>query len=161
MTAGKTLGMPLGMPLGVPVGLSRRRILAGALALPFLSRTGQAQATARVVIVGGGFGGASAARALRHLAPNMAVTLIEANETFTACPFSNGVIAGLRDIRDQRFGYATLAAEGIQVIHQPATTIDPVARRVSLGDASAVGYDRLILSPGIDIAWGAPPGYDE
>ncbi|MGE0420098.1 MAG: FCSD flavin-binding domain-containing protein, partial [Acetobacteraceae bacterium] len=125
------------------------------------SRTGQAQASARVVIVGGGFGGASAARALRHLAPDMVVTLIEANETFTACPFSNGVIAGLRDIRDQRFGYATLAAEGIQVIHQPATTIDPVARRVSLGDASAVGYDRLILSPGIDIAWGALPGYDE
>lgn len=137
---------------------TRRGILTAGLALPFATR---AQTPGRVVVIGGGFGGASAARALRRVAPRLDVTLIEANETFTACPFSNAVIAGLRDMEAQRFGYRAIAAEGIKVVRAEATSVDSAARQVTLGDGATVAYDRLILSPGIDIAWDALPGYDE
>ena len=136
--------------------IARRTVLAAGLATPFVAR---AQGSARVVIVGGGFGGASAARALRQYAPTLDVTLIEANETFVACPFSNLVIAGTRPIESQQFGYRALAAEGIRVVHAEAIGID--AKRAILSNGDVVPYDRLILSPGIDIAWGALPGYDE
>ncbi len=66
-------------------------------------------------MVGGGFAGATCARALKRLDPRIAVTLVEANQTFTACPFSNGVIAGLRDLKAQQFGYDKIAADGIAV----------------------------------------------
>jgi sulfide dehydrogenase [flavocytochrome c] flavoprotein chain len=141
--------------------VSRRNFLASASSLllaPFVAR---AQASARVVVVGGGFGGATAARFLRRADPRLDVTLVEANPQFTACPFSNEVIAGLRDIAAQRFAYAAIVAEGIRVIQAEATAVDPAARRVTLGDGTVLPYDRLILSPGVDIAWGALPGYDE
>ena len=63
----------------------------------------------RVVVVGGGFAGATCARTLKRLDPRLAVTLVEANQTFTACPFSNEVIAGLRDLKAQQFGYNKIA----------------------------------------------------
>jgi NADPH-dependent 2,4-dienoyl-CoA reductase/sulfur reductase-like enzyme len=142
-------------------GTTRRRILASAslfLAAPVIAR---AQTSARVVVVGGGFGGATAARFLRRADQNLDITLVEANPQFTACPFSNEVIAGLRDIAAQRFDYAAIAADGIHVIQAEATSVDPAARRVTLSSGTTLPYDRLILSPGIDIIWGALPGYDE
>jgi NADPH-dependent 2,4-dienoyl-CoA reductase/sulfur reductase-like enzyme len=135
-----------------------RRLL---LAAPFVPRPGMAQTTSRVVVIGGGFGGASAAKALRRIDPMIDVTLVEANPTYTACPFSNEVIAGLRDIGAQRFGYAGLLAAGVRVIHTAATAIDPAARTVTLQDAPPLAYDRLILSPGVDLRWDALQGYDE
>jgi sulfide dehydrogenase [flavocytochrome c] flavoprotein chain len=152
---------PRGGGRGAGAGLSRRRLLASAttvLLAPFVAR---AQSSARVAVVGGGFGGAAAARFLRRADPRLDVALVEPNPQFTACPFSNEVIAGLRDIAAQRFAHAAIAAEGIRVIHTEATAIDPTARRVTLGDGTVLPYDRLILSPGIDIAWDALPGYDE
>ena len=143
-------------------GTTRRRLLlesASALLLaPFVAR---AQASAGVVVVGGGFGGATAARFLRRADPRLDVVLVEANPQFTACPFSNEVLVGLRDIAAQRFPYGAIAAEGVRVLQAAATAVDPAARRVTLGDGTALPYDRLLLSPGIDIAWGALPGYDE
>jgi NADPH-dependent 2,4-dienoyl-CoA reductase/sulfur reductase-like enzyme len=136
--------------------MKRRTFLAATLAAPSIAR---AQASARVVIVGGGFGGATAARTLRRIAPAIDVTLVEANPTFTACPFSNLVLAGLRDMAAQRFGYARLSAEGVRVIH--ASAVGAEAGRLRLADGAALPYDRMILSPGIDFAWGALPGYDE
>lgn len=138
--------------------VKRRTVVAAGLTMPFVAR---GSGTARVVIVGGGFGGAAAARALRSLMPGAEVTLVEANETFTACPFSNLVVVGARSIESQQFGYGRLVASGVRVIHAEATHVDPVARRVSLSNGSALAYDRLILSPGIDIVWGTPEGYDE
>ena len=79
-----------------------------------------AQAAARIVVIGGGFGGASCARALRRIDAKLQVTLIEPNRIFTACPFSNEVIAGLRDIEAQQFSYDKIAAEGVTVIAQAA-----------------------------------------
>ena len=124
-------------------------------------RTFAQGAAPRVVVVGGGFAGASCARALRQAAPRVAVTLVEANPTFTACPFSNAVIAGLRELPAQRFAYDRVAADGIAVARGLATGVDARARSVTLADGARLPYDRLVLAPGIDIRWGALPGYDE
>jgi NADPH-dependent 2,4-dienoyl-CoA reductase/sulfur reductase-like enzyme len=115
----------------------------------------------RVVVVGGGFGGASCARALRQLDPRVAVTLVEASATFTACPLSNAVIGGLRELSAQQFTYARVAAAGITLVPATATAVDPAAKSVTLADGTRLPYDRLVLAPGIDIRWGALPGYDE
>src|SRR3954469_6730511 len=144
--------------------LTRRRIVAGmtvgaaVFALPHVTR---AQSNARVVVIGGGFGGASCARALRKADPKLDVTLVEPNTTFTSCPLSNEVIAGLRDIAAQQFTYDKIAAEGVRVIAQAATTIDPQARKVTLADGSTLSYERLVLSPGIDLDFKAVQGYGE
>lgn len=131
---------------------------AASLALPSIAR---AQSSARVVVIGGGFGGASCARALRRLDAKLQITLIEPNKTFTACPFSNEVIAGLREMEAQQFGHENIAAEGVAVIAQAAVNVDPNARSVALADGSSLAYDRLVLSPGIDFHFEALPGYDE
>ncbi len=140
--------------------IGRRAILAASLATPFLGRPGRAQGAARVVVVGGGFGGASAAHALRDADPGLDVTLVEASATYTACPFSNHVVAGLRDIAGQRFGYDHMAAAGIRMAHATATGVDAKAKLVRLGDAT-LPYDRLVLAPGVDMNFAALPGYDE
>jgi sulfide dehydrogenase [flavocytochrome c] flavoprotein chain len=89
------------------------------------------------------------------------VTLLEPNRTFVACPFSNEVIAGLRQIEAQQFSYDRVAAVGVNIIAQAATRIDSHARRVTLSDGSMVAYDKLVLSPGIDLNFEALEGYDE
>jgi sulfide dehydrogenase [flavocytochrome c] flavoprotein chain len=89
------------------------------------------------------------------------VTLVEENPIYTACPFSNSVIAGLRDIAAQRFGYDSLRGEGMAMIQDRASSVDPQRRRVSLSSGSALGHDRLVVAPGIDIRWGALPSYDQ
>src|SRR5580698_6586590 len=109
-----------------------------------------AQSSARVVVIGGGFGGASCARALKRIDPKLQVTLVEPNKTFTACPFSNEVIAGLRDLKAQQFTYDRIAAEGVSVMAQTATKVDSHARTVGLADGASLAYDRLVLAPGID-----------
>src|SRR5882762_2054462 len=120
-----------------------------------------AQSSARIVVIGGGFGGASCARAFRKIDPKLEVTLIEPNQTFTACPFSNEVIAGLRELEAQQFSYDRIIAEGVTVIAQAAVKIDPQMRTVGLADGNSLTYDRLVLAPGIDLQFDALPGYDE
>ncbi|MCK1651420.1 FAD-dependent oxidoreductase [Bradyrhizobium sp. 149] len=131
---------------------------ATLLAVPSILR---AQSAGRVVVVGGGFGGAACARALKRADATLQITLIEPNKTFTSCPFSNEVIAGLRDIEAQQFGYEKLKADGITVVPQAATTIDAQKRSVTAADGAAFAYDRLVLSPGIDFHFEALPGYDD
>tara|TARA_R110000823_G_scaffold223474_1_gene351630 strand:- start:71 stop:1315 length:1245 start_codon:yes stop_codon:yes gene_type:complete len=131
--------------------------LAGTnlLPLPAFAKT-----RARVVIVGGGFGGATAARTLRDLLPSASITLLEPNATYTACPFSNLVVGGTRPIADQTFSYDAVSHSGITVIPEQATSVDPIAKVVTCGDGRILAYDRLILSPGIDFRWHAIEGYD-
>ena len=131
---------------------------AALLAAPTVLR---AQTTARVIVIGGGFGGASCARALRQADAKLEVTLVEANKTFTSCPQSNEVIAGLREISAQQFGYDKIAAEGVRVVLQAAAAIDAPAHKVTLADGATLAYDRLVLAPGIDIDFTALQGYDE
>ncbi|MGM4923979.1 FCSD flavin-binding domain-containing protein [Tardiphaga sp. 804_B3_N1_9] len=143
---------------------SRREFLrtaAAATASLALASPSLAQSPARVVVIGGGFGGASCARALRQLDPSLDVTLVTADRQYVACPFSNEVIAGDRAIEAQQFTYEKTAAAGIKVVVQMAQTIDPQARTIGLADGSTLRYDRLVLSPGIDLRFDALAGYDE
>ena len=134
----------------------RRRFLQlslGAAASVALrpARVAAQSAASRVVVVGGGFAGASCARALRQADPKLTVTLVEASATFTACPFSNAVIGGLRELTAQQFTYERIAADGITVVRAAATAVDATARVVTLADGKRLPYDRLVLAPGIDI----------
>ena len=101
---------------------TRRRFLrlAAAAALFPAPALGQG-AGPRVMVVGGGFGGASCARALRQLDPRVTVTLVEPSATFTACPFSNAVIGGLRELSAQQFASTPVAVAGTTVIPSAAT----------------------------------------
>ncbi len=144
--------------------VTRRNVVTGtaasaaSLAFPHSSH---AQSGARIIVIGGGFGGASCARTLKRIDPKLEVTLVEPNRTFTACPFSNEVIAGLRKLEAQQFSYERIIAEGVSVIAQAATKIDPEKRVVGLADGTSLAYDRLVLAPGIDFRFDALPGYDE
>jgi NADPH-dependent 2,4-dienoyl-CoA reductase/sulfur reductase-like enzyme len=143
--------------------LSRRDFIktaAAASALMPMPAIAQS-AAGRVVVVGGGFAGASAARALKKLDSRLIVTLVEENETFTACPFSNLVIAGTRDLKEQQFGYDKVAASGVTMARSTATAVDPQAKSVTLANGNRLSYDRLVLAPGIDIRWDGLPGYTE
>lgn len=128
---------------------------AAALAAPRVL----AQAPPHVAVVGGGFAGASAARALKRQGADIRVTLVEPKARYTACPFSNAVLAGLRDLDAQYFGYDGMKRDGIDVVAASATAIDAEARRLRLDDGSGLAFDRLILAPGIDLMLDAIPGY--
>ena len=135
---------------------TRRAALALLSAAPFAPAL--AQARPRVVVVGGGFAGATAARALAL--GGAAVTLVEPKARYLACPMSNAVIAGLRPMEAQAFGYEALPRDGVTLAATSATAIDPGARRVALADGNALAYDRLVLAPGIEVRLDAIPGYD-
>jgi NADPH-dependent 2,4-dienoyl-CoA reductase/sulfur reductase-like enzyme len=142
---------------------SRRDFLktaaAGAAMLP-MPAIAQG-APGQVVVVGGGFAGATCARFVKRIDPRISVTLVEPNATFIACPFSNGVIAGLRDLKAQEFNYDKLAADQIALSAASATGVDAGGRSVTLNNGARLSYDRLVLAPGIDIRWDGLPGYNE
>jgi sulfide dehydrogenase [flavocytochrome c] flavoprotein chain len=143
--------------------LSRRQVLGAfaTAAAAALARPALAQGAPRVLVIGGGFAGATAARAIKQAEPKIAVSLLESNRTFTACPFSNLVIAGLRELSAQQFGYDKISASGIEVVFATATAVDAQARRVLLDSGASLPYDRLIVAPGIDIRWDGLAGYGE
>lgn len=116
--------------------------------------------TAKLVVVGGGFGGATVARSAKRLLPSLQVTLVEPSKIYVACPFSNLVIGGLRSLNAQMFSYDALSAEGITVLPEMAVDVDPVSRRVKLSNSAVLDYDKLVLSPGIDFRWDALEGYE-
>jgi NADPH-dependent 2,4-dienoyl-CoA reductase/sulfur reductase-like enzyme len=133
--------------------------VAAVLPLPALAQG----AAARVVVIGGGFAGATCARTLKRLDPRLAVTVIEADPSrvFTACPFSNEVVVRLRELGAQQFRYDKLGSEGIALNFSEAKSVDPQTRTVTLADTTKLSYDRLVLAPGIDFRWDALPGYGE
>jgi sulfide dehydrogenase [flavocytochrome c] flavoprotein chain len=139
----------------------KRAALAACSPLSLRPALAQGSAGGRVVVIGGGFAGASCARALKHLAPRLSVALVEQSASFTACPFSNAVIAGLRDLHDQEFTYDKLAGSGVELVQLMATGVDPQARAVTLADGTRLAFDRLVVAPGIDFRWDALPGYGE
>ena len=140
---------------------TRRTFLKASAAAVLAPSVASAQGAGRVVVIGGGFAGASCARAIRKLDPKIVVTLVEPNPVFTACPFSNGVIAGLRDLLQQQFGYDGVRRDGVVVAQTAATAVDAAARSVTLADGNKLSYDRLVMAPGVDINWTALPGYTE
>jgi len=116
----------------------------------------------RVVVVGGGAGGATAARYIAKDSKGaIDVTLVEPTRTYYTCFFSNLYIGGFRSLSSIGHSYGTLASEyGINVVHDWAVGIDRDARTVSLAGGGSLPYDRLILSPGIDFVDGSVPGWD-
>jgi NADPH-dependent 2,4-dienoyl-CoA reductase/sulfur reductase-like enzyme len=120
-----------------------------------------AQNAAEVVVVGGGFAGATCARWLKKLAPTLSVTLVEPNPTYTACPFSNDVLAGRRELDQQQFGYDGLKRAGVVVAQTAATAIDTSAKSVTLAGGARLAFDRAVVAPGVDMNWTALPGYSE
>jgi sulfide dehydrogenase [flavocytochrome c] flavoprotein subunit len=140
---------------------NRRDFIAGAGALALATPALAQGAAGRVVVIGGGFAGATAARTIKALDPKIAVTLVEPNATFTACPFSNEVIVGMRELSAQQFGYDGVRKAGVEIAADIATAVDADVRVVTLSSGAKLPYDRLVIAPGVDISWGALPGYDE
>ena len=144
--------------------LTRRRMLgltSGFMLAGVPARRVWTQTVARVVVVGGGFAGATCAKYLRLADSRVEVSLIEPHRQFVTCPFSNAVLVGLRDLASITYAYDSLRQRhGVRVVHATATTLDPTARRVMLDDGSTLTYERLVLAPGVEMQWGAIEGYD-
>ena len=133
---------------------------AASLSLPYYAR---AQDKPRVVVIGGGAGGATAARYIAKDSEGaIDVTLIDASENFTTCFFSNLYLGGFRDFGSITHGYDKLQSDyGITKVTGMATGVDRAAKTVTMADGAAIPYDRLVVSPGIDLIWDSVEGYSE
>ena len=144
---------------------TRRRFgcLIGASGMAaFGPRAARGQAKARVVVVGGGVGGATAAKYLALSADTLEITLVEPKLQYTTCFFSNLYLAGLRSLASLTHGYEALARQyGIRIIQDSVSGIDPAAKTVGLESGGRLSYDRLIVAPGIAFKFDAIEGYDE
>jgi NADPH-dependent 2,4-dienoyl-CoA reductase/sulfur reductase-like enzyme len=134
--------------------MKRRTLLqaAGAAALSGCATTA-VPAKARVVVIGGGYGGATAARYVRLLSEHLVdVVLIEPEAAFMSCPLSNLVVGGSRQLADITTPYTALSRRhGITVVRDLATAIDPARRTVTLARGDTIGYDKLVVSPGVEL----------
>jgi len=143
---------------------TRRDVLSAGVAslgAALLGRSTSATTGARVVVVGAGFAGATAAKSIRQLsAGRIEVALIEREREFISCPMSNLVIGGSRQMSDITFSYDGLEKWGVTRIRDEAVSIDAAARRVQLAGGNKLPYDRLILSPGIDFMWEQVPSLE-
>jgi sulfide dehydrogenase [flavocytochrome c] flavoprotein subunit len=147
------------------VHLTRRQLIraagAAALAAPTLWTPRLAAAPQpRVVIVGGGIGGATAAKYLRLADPGVHITLVEQQPEYVTCPRSNDVIVGLHTLDEITFGYGYLEDRyGVDVVIDRVTGLDPERRLVDTAGGTRLPYDRLLVSPGVDFRWDAIDGY--
>jgi sulfite dehydrogenase len=116
-------------------------------------------AKARVVVIGGGFGGATAAKYIRMWGPAIEVVLVERNGDFVSCPISNLVFGGSKTMADITYGYSGLARYGVQVVRDEVSAVDTGARSVRLARGGELKYDRLVVSPGIDFMVEQISGY--
>lgn len=140
--------------------IGRRRFIAmtaGLLAAPSIARG----AAPHVVVLGGGFAGASCAVWLKRFSPTLDVTMVEANPNYIACPRSNRALIGEVSMAEQSFSFDGLKRRGITVRHARALAVDATAQRLFLEAGQSLNYDRLVLAPGIDFDFAAIPGYHE
>ena len=130
----------------------------GACAMP--GAGGGTPAKAQVVVIGGGYGGATAAKYIRMWSGNkVSVVLVEPNGEFISCPISNLVIGGTRQMSDITVSYASLEkVHGVQRVRDRVTKIDTAARKVTLAGGATIAYDKLVVSPGIDFMYDSLPG---
>jgi NADPH-dependent 2,4-dienoyl-CoA reductase/sulfur reductase-like enzyme len=134
---------------------------AAVLSAPALSWAASTQASApRVVVIGGGYAGATAAKYIRRFSRGkIHVTLVEPLPNFVSCPISNLVLEGALSIDDVTRGYDGLVSNhGVQVVHDTVTRIDQEGRKVQLAGGQTLPWDRLVVSPGIDFMWDRIPG---
>ena len=138
--------------------LSASAALSGSIGC---AATTTSRTVGRVVVVGGGYAGATAAKYVRMWGPDIEVTLVERDAEFVSCPLSNRVLAGVVQLKDLTRDYGKLQARhGVKLIRDEATAIDSVAQEVRLGKGGALKYDRLIVAPGVDILYDEVPGLD-
>ena len=139
------------------------RLLGGAALAAagagLIGRPALAEGSAKVVIVGGGAGGGTVARILKTQAPDLDVTVIEARPVYTTCFNSNHFFGGFRTFASLQHSYDGLKKLGINVVNDMATAIDAGNKAVTLAGGQSLGYDRLVLSPGIDFDYAAIEGY--
>jgi len=144
--------------------MTRRHFLRAGAAAGVMGLTGYATAGGgagpKVVVVGGGYGGATAAKYVRMWSDySVNVTLVEPNPAFVSCPISNLVVGGSKTIADVTTPYDNLTLRhGVRVVRDVAASIDPDKRIVKLASGAELPYDRLILSPGVDFIYDALPG---
>ena len=138
--------------------LSAALMAATELARPNIAR---AQAGGRIVIIGGGPGGATVAVALKRAAPDLQITLVDARKTHPTCFYSNLYLGGFRTFDSLVQSYDGMRALGITVLHDMAVGVDPVARTVNLASSPTLAYDRLVLAPGIALKYDAIEGYSQ
>jgi len=117
-------------------------------------------AKARVVVIGGGFGGATVAKYIRLWAPSIDVVLVERESAFVSCPISNLVLGGFTGMQDITTGYDGLRQHGVQVVRDEAVAIDAARKTVRLARGDDIAYERLVVSPGIDFTFGEIQGYE-
>jgi NADPH-dependent 2,4-dienoyl-CoA reductase/sulfur reductase-like enzyme len=149
-------------------GLSRRNfnrllggtaLVAGSIGLPAM---GLGQARPKVVVIGGGAGGATCARYIAKDSEGAVdVTLIEATRTYYTCFFSNLYLGGFRSFKSITHNYDKVRKQGVNVVHAMATKIDRDKKTVTMSNGKSVRYDRLVVAPGIDLKWDSVPGYSE
>ena len=138
--------------------------LGSALSLASFGASGQARAAgltrAEVVVIGGGYGGATAAKYLRLFSNhNVRVTLIEPDDQFVSCPLSNLVVGGSRSLAELTRSYDELSKRhDVKRIKDRASVIDPVKKTITLGSGSVLRYDKLVLSPGVSMIWDSIQG---
>jgi sulfide dehydrogenase [flavocytochrome c] flavoprotein chain len=145
------------------MNMQRRKLLiagagAGSLALTGCASVGGGAPLGRVVVIGGGWGGATVARYIRKWEPRIEVTLVERNEAFVSCPLSNLVLAGTKGMADITVPYSGLAKHGVRVVRDEATAIDFDKKQVRLARGDTLPYDRLVVAPGIDFQFDKVPG---
>ena len=148
------------------MNLNRRQILLAGVAGTTASLAGCASVVtgkpiARVVVIGGGFGGATAAKYIRLWEPRIEVTLVERNPEFISCPISNLVVAGYRQLSEITLPYDGLAKHGVRLVRDEATAIDFEKKQVRLARGDTLSYDRLVVAPGIDVQFDKIPGLQQ
>jgi len=142
--------------------MKRRDFLkaAGAVSLSGCATTGSAPSKARVVVIGGGFGGATAAKYIRLWDSSIDVVLVEREPQFISCPISNLVLGGFTTMQDITRERSGLAKHGVQLVRDEAVAIDAAKKSVRLASGGEIGYERLVVSPGIDFTFGDIQGYE-
>jgi len=144
--------------------MKRRSFLHSSAALGLLGlgacATTSLPSRAQVVVIGGGYGGATAAKYVRLLSDHkIDVVLIEPNAAFVSCPMSNLVVGGSKQLADITTPYAGLARNhGVRVVQDLARSVDPQRKTVTLAGGATIGYDKLIVSPGVDLQFDAVEG---
>ena len=116
-------------------------------------------AASKVVVVGGGTGGTTAAKYIKRLDPSIDVTIVEPNKTYFTCYFSNEVIAGERDIKSIEVGYDDVKKRGINVVFDSAEAIDGAAKTVKTAGGQSLAFDRCVVSPGVEFVYDKIEGY--